>query len=188
MDRKELNRLNSTLRRDIGSNPYGEPLFKWCWSQELKAFSPATVDWVADKQSGLLQIEHTCEEYSQVEGEPHWVIARWFPATPEEWSAAFKNAVPFPTRGWYCLVNIELEPGVEPDADKTEKVVHRLRHHFAKTLADFDREGEEIVARRKKKTLTEQDDILRDLTFVGDCPPGIRGGPISFGGYEGDKE
>jgi len=197
MTSKQLARTDEAFRRDLGANPYGEPIFRWMKSddQQLTYYSPRGTDWKAN-EIGLLLPVPIVERLPQVDGPPRWVLVHWFPAPPPEvWAETFRrmgasSPPPYPTHGWYYAHeegHLQLEPHEEPTLSETERVIRIIRHHNTKTLQDFIDEGDEIVKRRNKRQKQELHDAVMDLALPFGNIPGKRGGPVSYGGIKGTE-
>ena len=191
----ETERLNDLLGRELGRNPYGEPIFVWSWSEDLMwpAYKTGkmTTKAVSAPIIGTDQVETvemTVPEYRQdrmcARLKDQWVITKWNPPESlERWQSTFPGA-DWPARGYRIHTNASLPrfPGgpTLPNTGDTEFFIQTMREQrsmsFEDRLADMQRAAD-------MKDLVERnalEDELRDMVpaFVNGRP-GKRGGYVS---------
>lgn len=96
-DSKLITRLNDLLGRELGRNPYGEPVFRWDWSDDLfwpaqatgrkiKVTKPINIPLIGDPISTLVEyVEEIQAEYQkmrQTRLRETWLITKWL--SPED--------------------------------------------------------------------------------------------------------
>lgn len=183
--------LNEILGRELGRNPYGEPIYEWAFSEDL--FWPAyatggttTKDVEATIIGGGTEIvPMTIPEYKRdrmTHNLRHqWCVTKWFP--PEElpeWNSRFPGA-DYPARGYRIHTNWYNAPNVLPTQEDTNCLVWAVRKQLGMNYVDLYNEMDAEMAKAEKAREAEVNDEVRDaFTAYLNLTPGKRGGSISM--------
>lgn len=197
-------KLNDLLLRELGSNVYGEPRFRWTFSEELF--------WPAYKTGNLIRREISVpllgsDQHEEVETDipeleykrdrmshslfKQWVICKWI--APDEltwWQSEFPGA-PWPDRGYYFATNAAMEPEVMPTLQDTERLIRCVKEQTSMTYAARLADMEADQARQDKAKESELDSMVRnEFTAFMNPAPGKRGNGISmpYSKFDRDKE
>jgi len=175
---KRIERLNDLLGSELGRNPYGEPIFRWQYSEDLFWPTKKSTEY---KETGALWLPVAVMTKERMTNKRHqWLLARWFP--PEdlpEWENLFPGA-PYPARGYYIHTNAAIPEGDEPNIQDTERLIGGLRHQMSRRAADvcqsfIDAEVKDEVSREK----VIRDAVRDSFTAFLNPKPGARGGDTS---------
>lgn len=183
MNDSRVQKLNQTLGQELGLNPYGEPLYRWMYSEDwLHTYLSATELDIQDHASGLFVCERKAKTRKMCpELHEQWIIAQWCAPGPEpRWREHFGDKLPYPARGFLAPTNVKLEPGVLPDLTVTEQIIGLWRAERKKTLADYLRESEEALAKEDRDKARQLDDMVQDACTAFGSIPGKRGDGVSF--------
>lgn len=188
-----VHELNEILRRDLGSNVYGEPHFKWCYSEDL--FWPAyktgnltrrkiRVPLLGSDESAEVETDIPEPEYKRDRMShslsKQWVVCKWIaPENLAWWQSEFPGA-DWPYRGYYFATNASLPQGQLPTSEDTDELIRCVKKQreltFAGTLARMEADRE----RGEKAQQSELDSMIRnEFTAFMNPYPGKRGGFVS---------
>jgi hypothetical protein len=196
----ELNRLNDLLGRELGRNPFGEPLYSWAWADDLRhhmrQIDPVTQNLIFDYrcQCGLNKIVHepTCNLTAPV---PRWIERRMCPqlhqqyvavlwqscGSEDQWLREFGGRLRYEPRGYRLPTNACLGPGEEPDKHVTWDLIHKVRRDRKKSIKDWIDEYDEAMALKERRDESRLDAMISDaITAFGNAKPGARSGGISL--------
>lgn len=164
-----LNTLNKQLEHALGTNPHGEPLYRWRHTSEIFI---------------LLNTRGAVENIRKMD-EDRWVIEMWMPPrmSARDWENQFGHIAPYPRRGEYEITDIILGDGIEPTERVTQAVVGKVkawRNATEEQIRDLRLERAAYAASHGSKLSAE---IYRNqLPAFGNVFPGCRGNHVSFGG------
>lgn len=190
----KVEQLNNVIGRDLGCNPYGEPLFKWFISRELMwpAFKTGRQIykdvWVPIIGGGDALTHVLVDEYQQDiqchKIDPNqWLIAKWCPAEElDDWQAKFPGA-PYPARGYYIQTNASLPscPGGStiPDIQETERFVRLVKLQRSQSAKETCEQMIELDEKKDKSNKQEVRDEIADMVPAFAKEPGKRGNEVS---------
>lgn len=182
---KQLQVLNDLLGSELGRTPYGEPHYKWAWSEDLTHYRRMeNMAYVQVPGSPIILAEPT---YEMVKLCPslhrQYVILHWSqPISQDAWLAEFGSKLQWPARGEYYPTNMCLGYEEHPDIDVTWDAIGKVKAERNKTFADHIAADDAALARVEKANNDLVLDDLKDtLTAFGNIP-GKRSGGVSFGG------
>jgi len=193
---RDLDRENDKLRIAHGETG-GRANYKWEFSENLyfpMRKEPLEYEYKANEK-GIIEAKAVYEMRLQA---PYlrrqWVLCRYMePPTETAWKNTFGTKVAYPAKGYYAATNANLDEGLSPwdmspdGTTFTDAVIRIAKKDRAKTIREWDDEGEAIVARREKLVDEQRDGKIDEevyIPFVDNSPhlPGKRGGSVSFGG------
>lgn len=199
---KQLARLDNLFGRELGFNKFGEPRYRWKWSETFlhnmvlegkqewirKELPPEGVEipgpgFELNTGIGLYiprpttQVRKMCPWLQE-----QWIIAMWYWSPRDEWIKSFGSILEWPHRGFYMYVDgTDLPKGVEPTTHITSDFCGAMKHQQTKTVADLEAEVEAGMARQERHIDNHIDDVLSDATTAfGAAKPGTRSGGISI--------
>ena len=194
LSEKEINRLNRLFGRELGFNRYGEPNYKWQWSETFmhRMVLEGKKNWnrrelpksVLDGKDAALyvvepvtQLRKMCPFLNN-----QWLITKWYWSTEEEWLKNFGTTLEWPRRGFYLYVdNTYLPHGQDPTVHITESFISGMKAQLEKTFADFMEESELGLAKEERDIDNHIKDVLDDATpAFSNYKPGSRSGDISI--------
>jgi hypothetical protein len=179
----EIEQLNNLLGRELGRTLYGEPKYKWQFSDELFWPAYATGKFVdARTPAGLvvMQKEYRQDRMSQ-KLDHQWVVTKWCsPESLDRWQQNFPSA-PYPGKGYYIHTNASLDPWQAPTQDDTEHFIRCIREQTSMSYGQRLRDMEAADDREELAVENETMDFARDCVpaFVNEAP-GKRGGSVSM--------
>ncbi len=192
--------LNELLRRSLGSNPYGEGLFKWEYSEDLYWPTVQAGKYDVTEHKGpvrdakgrfqkrtsisvvtpVCKKERMCTKYFR-----QWVITRWLP--PERlhtWTAVMPGT-PFPARGYRVHINgTQIPPDDVPNLRDTERFIENIREARSISIEALTELMEEEWERREKESENRLTDQIEDAFTAFLNVPGSRGYHVSFPSVE----
>lgn len=178
MTTAQLHRVNALLRDRLGSNPRGEPMFKWVHSRDRELFYPL--------ENGQGNYEMAPQVY-----EDRWVLAKWLaPPSRMEWESVFRGQIPYPRRGYYHAVDTAcdwlLKRGIEPNERITNYLSDIARDQLAMSRKQIMAHFADSRAYRAKEKERIIEDCVGDACTAcsGQSIPGKRGGSVSFPGVQ----
>lgn len=192
--------LNKLLGQELGTNPRGEPIYKWEWSEDL--FWPAYATGRSTVReipgSSLVAPEPEYRRDRQTHNlHDQWVITKWI--SPEQlvthwrWPEVFPGAG-VPVDGYRLKTDWYNKPGVEPTTDDTRCFIWAVRKqapagynpanpdaHGVSEGQRLEREMNAEVDEREASLQREIEDEVRDQfgAFLNPAP-GKRGNFVSF--------
>lgn len=189
-----IEKQNELLARELGTNIYGEPKFRWHHSEEL--FWPAYKTGRLTRRKIMVPLIGT-DDQAEVETdipEPEykrdrmshslhkqWVVCKWVP--PDElgwWTSEFPGA-DWPSRGYYFPTNAALAEGVMPTLEDTEHLIKCVKEQTSMTFQARLADMEADQARQEKAKDSEIDSMVRnEFTAFMNPAPGKRGNGISM--------
>jgi hypothetical protein len=192
--------LNRLLGSELGTNPFGEPLYSWQFADSLthqmQKLDPATgrpaynyrcpcgLNMQVHAASCTLTVVEPVYVVRKLCPELHnqYVATIWCdPGKPEQWLKEFGSRMKYPERGYLCPTNACLEPGIEPDPAATWDLIHKVKEQRKKSIAEWVRESEDALALKERRDESLLDDMISDAcTAFGHAKPGTRSGGISF--------
>jgi hypothetical protein len=129
MHPKTLDRLNGVLADHLGRNRFGEPLYFWARSPDIRI--PVLSRKKLVFANGIFSFRQMYEWSPQIE-QDCWLLAGWIEPVPyAQWFASFGDDVAWPERGMHYATDVILKPGVEPnDAATNDQIgkIRRFRH------------------------------------------------------------
>lgn len=176
---KRIERLNDLLGSELGRNPYGEPIFRWQYSEDL--FWPTKKSTEYKKVGSLWVPVAVMVKTRMTKRLRQWVLTLWVP--PEDlpqWENLFPGA-PYPARGFHITTNADIPEGDEPNLQDTERLIGGLRYQASgrppgQVYRDFiEAEIEDEVSREK----VIRDAVRDSFTAFLNPKPGARGGDTS---------
>jgi hypothetical protein len=181
---REIERLNDRLGSDLGRNPFGEPVYRWGYSESMfhDMIVAGEFDMV-DTPSGLVVCEPAVERRKLCPTLDHqWVIVKWCDAGSEEaWRAQFGSRLLWPRRGYVVPTNMCLAPGEVPDFTVTVEVIGKVRAERQKSYFDYVNESQSEMERTERKDHERLVDMIaNECTAFGNIKPGSRSGGVSF--------
>jgi hypothetical protein len=185
---RELSRLNDLLGAELGRNPYGEPLYRWDYADDLMHWrrKGAAYNMVQIPGSPLILAE---PEYEQVRLCPwlseQYALTLWTAPSPEaQWRATFGDKLLWPRRGYYMPTNIALDREEAPTIPITWEVIDTIRKQRQKTFADHVADGERALDYEERAKAAEARDAVADAMTAFGNVPGKRGGHVAFQNIE----
>ncbi len=187
--------LNALLARSLGTNPYGEGVFQWAFSEDL--FWPEFATGKMVPKSVAVPLIGGGEEWAEVmypeyRKEPmapnldhQWVITVWMaPERLSQWQNMFPGA-PYPSRGHRIHTNASLpsfpDGPREPNLEETERFIRLMQHQRSQTHYEVEHGIDaERVAADKAKQKEIEDEIRNEFPAFMNIEPGKRGGYVSF--------
>ncbi len=196
-----IDRENAKLEAAHGSIG-SKPTYRWEFSENLyfpfrkrnSVTGEPEREYYANPKTGIIEVHPVFELRKMA---PHlrrqWVLCRFIPPPKSEsqWVAEFGTKVDYLANGYYANTNVELDPGMSPwdmgtdGATITDMIIKMAANDRAKTIAQWDAEGNEIVDRREREQDKKLDEEIGELLLPfpkSPHVPGRRGGPVSFGG------
>lgn len=187
-----IHKQNETLGRVLGRNPQGEPVFMWCWSEDLywPAYAtgrnttkqvPVPILFTDAMEYVPMVVPEYKRDLQSTKLHDQWVIAKWCKAEDlDQWRSVFPGA-DYPAQGYRVFTNAALPPMQEPTVDDTERLIRCINEQssmtFDERLADMTAEQDRI-AKSKRENLVDQ---IKDSFTAGLNPnPGTRGNFVSF--------
>jgi hypothetical protein len=73
-----------------------------------------------------------------------------------------------------------MRPGLYPSLEITEYFVRCIRYSRSRSLADWDNEMEDILAREERDSFNKTYDQIQDACTAFGAKPGSRSGGVSF--------
>jgi hypothetical protein len=182
MNTSQLSQLNNRLARDLGRNPFGEPLLAWRWSEDL--MHPIRVpgfDFVTSP-AGLEVAVPKYERHKMNAAFVHqWVICKWeAPITAAQWHAAFGTQMEWPSHGEYYPTNVALPRGTEPTLGWTERVIEAERERRSKSLADHEAEIQRGMDQQERSADSLRESIIADAMPAFMNLPGSKSTGVSL--------
>lgn len=187
----KVSKLNALLGRELGTNPYGEPVFRWDWSEDLWWPSFWTGRYI-EKQSpgGLYYSEREYKKQRMsLKLKNQWVITRWLaPEALQDWQQNFPGA-DYPSRGYRIHTDWANKPFHSPTLQDTEILIGLLREQMSgmsakARYADMEREMDREEEKRQR---TLEDAIENEFTAGLNPYPGKRGAFVSWQTGVGDS-
>jgi hypothetical protein len=192
---QNISHLNALLGRELGTNPYGEPIFMWAHSEDLYWPEFATGHMVdkpvmvpiiggGEEVGSYIQVPEYRKEKMCPNLNCQWVMTVWQVAEQlTQWQAMFPGA-PYPTRGHRIHTNASLpsyEGGPrEPNLEETERFIKLLKfqrshtHDEAMRGIDAERTAKDLATRKEI-----EDEIRDEFPAYMNLQPGKRGGWVS---------
>ena len=181
---RELNRLNDRLGEELGRNIKGEPKYSWRWSEDLfhEMRIPNQWEYQGDPRTGLIQAIPVYKKRRMAwHLDKQWVLClRCDPLAESEWRARFGDRVLWPKNGYYFPLNVELEPGVQPDMQTTMCAIGLFRDQAKKTRVDLEDEAAKSEEYRERSNRNRIRDQLIDRCTAFANVPGDRGGHVEL--------
>jgi len=187
MSEKLIKEHNDLLRRELGTNPSGDALYRWERAGELTYLrDEGKYDYKADPNTGLVVPEKILKPMKMC---PHlddkqWVLMFWTPNTPAHWFQFGKSM--------YGFSNVDLDLGVCPwtyhrGLTFTDHIIGSLKEQRKKTYADFIAESEARIEYKEKQQIARNKDMIADAFTAYYNVPGKRGHHVSFGGASNES-
>lgn len=182
MEAHTLKRMNRSLKDHLGSNLYGDPLYKWLHTSDEALRYPLRVSESMVQLNGILRPVARYEWQRQIEDE-RWVVASWSePPSYDEWLSMFGSEIGWPRRGLYYSTDIMLKLGIEPNDAATNDVIGKVKAQRRLTYRDFLDHANAKAEHASNEALRQQHDLIDDAVTAFGNIPGKRGGSVSFGG------
>lgn len=175
--------LNEYLGRELGRNPYSEPIFRWDWSEDLYWPSYATgksIEVTSPEGFVYFQPEYAKDRMSH-KLHHQWVITKWYPPEDlENWQTNFPGA-PYPARGYRIHTDWANKPNCAPTLVDTEILVKQIRQQRSMSFTDRHADMEAQDLRKEASIQREISDQIRDCIPAALNPfPGKRGGEVAW--------
>lgn len=186
----KISKLNALLGRELGVTPYGDPVFKWEWSEDL--FWPAYATGGMSEQvspSGIvLMVREYKRDRMSHKLDHQWVITHWFPVEVlYQWNENFPGA-DYPSRGYRIHTDFSMRRDQLPDLAQTEWLIGQIKHQRSQTFTEATNEFEAARDRADKARESAMRAEIRDsFTALLNPIPGKRGGSVSFPDPQGAK-
>ena len=184
-----LREHNDRLRRELGSNPNGDGLYRWARAGDLTYLSakmdPMTgkmeFDYVAN-DNGLLVAQPILEQRKMCPNldDKVWVLVRWLENPQDCW---FQFG-----RSMYGFTNVDLGlPEIEPWTPHrgntfTDYVIGLIREERTKSDADRDAESESKADRKARQKKQYVRDVVQDACSAFGNLEGTHSQNVEFGG------
>lgn len=198
---KSILKLNDRLRLTLGSTPFGEPIYKWAWTEDLYWPSMPTGQYEEIKtDSGLFLMKSVSTRKRMTDRYvEQWIIVRWCPIdgfTESEctklgisnhqlpvWSRDFPGA-PIPSRGgyYYHLANTEIPRGDMPTDSDTDRFIGFIKIQLAQDGNEHLYEWSKAKERQTRSSRAEFAAEIADSFTAYLKEPGKVDGEVSFGG------
>lgn len=175
--------LDDLLGSDLGRNVFGEPLYKWQYSETFLHHYLSETEWEDAFINGLWVRQRKVMERKMCPSlNDQWLVAMWSDAgSQDSWNDAFGDRLPWPRRGYYAPTNVALNPSELPDLSVTQEIIGLIRRQRSKTYADYMRESESSLEQTERSQLSTLDSRVQDAcTAFGNAKPGSRSGGVSF--------
>jgi hypothetical protein len=188
MTSKEERKENALLATELGYEQ-GMPRYQWRWSEHLLFPFRVEGESVENRSPGGLVILEPKYELRKAANHlfRQWVICKWLDPGPEDqWRAAYGAHMEYPRNGIYFPTNVVLDPDINPcDTNEagvsiTQVIVGMIREQAKKSLADWKKEGEDIIAYKEKLNDHRIDEIVGDVLLPFGHEPGTRSGGVSL--------
>ncbi len=198
-----VNKLNKLLASQLGTNPYGEGVFQWAFSEDLywpefptgrMIDKPVTVPLIGGGEavSAYIPVPEYRKEKMAPNLDRQWVMTVWMRGEDlPQWQTMFPGA-PYPARGHRIHTNASLPsyPGGprEPNLEDTERFIRLMRfqrNHTVNEVAtgiDNERTVRDTAIRKEI-----EDEIRDEFPAFMNIEPGKRGGYVSFPYSEKDR-
>lgn len=161
---RRINKLNDLIGRELGRTPFGQPIYRWDYSENLYHWMRADgYDYEAEP-SGLLVARPRYERRRlALHLHDQWVICMWEAPMPEDqWRTEHGYKLEWPKQGEYYPTNVDLDPGMEPNETFTDVFIGCVKEQRKKRLIDFYEEAERAADARENAGDSELDAFLRD--------------------------
>lgn len=200
---RRVGKLNDILGSTLGRNIYGEPLYKWCWSEDLlhpmavieqvgDEFHPV-LDYHADPETGLIKAEQKFVLRKECPGlENQWVLCKWLPPLdPYEWRKIFGHSLEWKSRGDYAPISApgdgnyaSLPPGEDPTESTTQQAIGVIAKARLVNQKDEDYKLSQAIERQETNLKSQIMAEIRELGMIANRPylPGRGDKDYSFGG------
>lgn len=165
---------------DLGTNPLGDPIYRWARASDLWFYRWVSRDWVRNA-NGIYVPDHQFERYRPFEhlGD-RWCLCIWQWMPEDEFVRQFGERAYWPARGFYFPTDKVLKPGVEPTKDLTEYIMACIRYTRSKTLSDLETEVEDALTKEERASFSRILDAVNDALTAFGNKPGSRSGGVSF--------
>lgn len=184
-----IERLNKILSSELGSNPHGEPIFCWSWSDDIFWPSQATGRMVPHKTpSGIVAMQNEYRRMRMTNKRNCWVVTKWCsPESLDGWEKHFPGA-PRPATGVRVPTNQYLREGLEPTVDETRQLIGAIRRQGAKTKGELESEfAADSLIREIDAAKSQEDEIEETIPAFLNHEPGKRGNRVSMPITKQDK-
>lgn len=187
----ELRKMNKRLGRELGTNPHGDPLYKWIWvndwmhlMRDIKGFAPKALP------SGLIVMEPDYIQRRMVPGldapdspyRDRWHVGHWHDCGDQRiWEETFGTQALWSRFGYYSMTDVWGPPaGTLPTDSVTDGLIIRVKQFRSMSRAEIrDKFAADAEREEKRNDATRMDMIGDALTAFGNIP-GTRGGHVSF--------
>lgn len=179
---KEIQKLNEWIGQELGITPYGDPLYKWEWSNDVMWPAFATGKFKQHStEGGLLVMANEYVQLPQTDKRDCWMVTKWFgPDDLPDWESQFPGA-PYPSRGFRIFTDWYNDPGKNPSFEDTQKLIWALRSQRDMTQKELEADMEAEMSKKERAESSIADDAIEDCipAFVNPTP-GKRGGDVSI--------
>ncbi len=206
---KKRAQLDNLLGRDLGRNKFGEPNYKWQFSERFfhnmviagkrnwnekplfddagqPVLEPPTFGTFGEMIPGKQKCIITLSRETQVRKmcpqlNQQWLLSIWSWTPEPVWRAKFGTDLEWPARGMYFAVDgSALHPGLEPTVDITQAFIDHMRWQREQTMQQLIEESERAIDLEEKHAGDRIYDIIDDATTAfGHANPGSRAGGVS---------
>lgn len=184
LTKKQLEKCNDLLRRELGSTPHGDPLFMWKWADELLRPMPTgEVDWKANIEGGAVLLPKNVMQLRKVAPwlNRQWVLCRWTPPpmSRDDWYREFGSRYDFPRRGEWVPTNMALPPDIDPDVltrgqTFTERMIGLIKQQLNKTFNQLEAEALEAIQKREAEEDAFVEEVAREAVPAFANVPGSK--------------
>jgi len=203
-DKRRVNKLNEILGANLGRNQFGEPLYKWCFSEDLlhpmalieeregEGWFPV-LEYVADPKSGLIkaqqkfQLRKECPTLNN-----QWVLCKWLPPVdPDEWRRQFGHSMEWKSRGDYAPISANgsgnyaaLDPHELPTEATTWSAIEVINRNRSVNHRQRDYEDQRRMDKHEATMKANMLDDMKEAGTIANRPyfPSKGDKDYSFGG------
>ncbi len=183
MDKNVLRRLNKRLADELGSNLFGEPIYKWARTEDLTYPYRTTDNFFQPQGQVWMPQAETRHEMITPHLRGRWALAKWVsPEMYKIWAEGCGNQANIPMRGLYWVSDIILKSGLEPNEELTSECISKVKI-FRRLDKQQILDHQQGAIRRSERAEQSYVDALVDERMPAfNNVPGKRGGHVSYGG------
>jgi hypothetical protein len=184
-----IEKLNQLLHKELGSNPFGGPLFKWGYSEDLKwPQKRLGYNWKASPEGVILMPSPISSRMRMTSKKNQWMICAWH-SRDELGMCQYRDFFDheLPADGYYIHTNGALKPGALPDMICTEWAIRCIKKQRSPHLGGTEEtrsknlvyEWERQQDAEDKSAMSAADSIVDDALPAFMNIPGSRSTNVS---------